>query len=104
MARCQSKLRKGRFAKRIGTGAGVYIASVLEYLCAEILEMSGNAARDHKKKRIIPRHISLAIKTDEELFKLLGHVTIAQGGVVPFIHDILKKPKRINKRNISEEH
>lgn len=70
----------------ISSGAPVYLAAVLEYLAAEILELAGNAARDNKKTRIIPRHLQLAIRNDEELNKLLGHVTIAQGGVLPNIH------------------
>ena len=48
-------LRKGHYASRIGSGAPVYLAAVLEYLSAEILELAGNAARDNKKQRIIPR-------------------------------------------------
>ncbi len=35
---------------------------------------------DNKKNRIIPRHIQLAIRNDEELGKLLGDVTIAAVG------------------------
>jgi len=89
-------LRKGKYATRMGAGAPVYLAAVLEYLCAEILELAGNAARDNKKSRIIPRHITLAVKNDEELNKLLGDVTIAQGGVLPNIHAVLL-PKKANK-------
>ncbi|XP_013911301.1 PREDICTED: histone H2AX isoform X2 [Thamnophis sirtalis] len=50
-----------------------------------ILELAGNAARDNRKTRIVPRHVQLAVRNDEELSRLLGRVTIAQGGVLPNI-------------------
>ena len=50
---------------------------------------AGNAARDNKKTRIVPRHIQLAVRNDDELSKLLGGVTISQGGVLPNIHAVL---------------
>ncbi|KAK2370981.1 hypothetical protein P8452_58059 [Trifolium repens] len=94
-------LKKGRYAQRIGTGAPVYLAAVLEYLAAEVLELAGNAARDNKKNRIIPRHVLLAVRNDEELGKLLAGVTIAHGGVLPNINPILL-PKK-NERTAAKE-
>ncbi|KAL4853697.1 histone H3 [Chlorella vulgaris] len=97
LGRIARYLKKGRYAERIGAGAPVYLAAVLEYLAAEVLELSGNAARDNKKTRIIPRHIQLAVRNDEELSKLLAGVTIAEGGVLPNIHSVLL-PKKTGKK------
>ncbi|KAG8579141.1 hypothetical protein GDO81_010730 [Engystomops pustulosus] len=90
-------IKKGHPKYRIGVGAPVYMAAVLEYLTAEILELAGNAARDNKKGRVTPRHILLAVANDEELNQLLKGVTIASGGVLPNIHPELLAKKRGTK-------
>nr|ACG30024.1 histone H2A [Zea mays] len=90
-------LKKGRYAQRVGSGAPVYLAAVLEYLAAEVLELAGNAAKDNKKTRIVPRHVLLAIRNDEELGKLLTGVTIAHGGVLPNINPVLLPEKTAEK-------
>ncbi|KAL5741447.1 hypothetical protein ACOSP7_028179 [Xanthoceras sorbifolium] len=61
-----------------------------------VLELAGNVVRDNKKNRIVPRHVQLAVRNDEELSKLLGTVTIANGGVLPNIHQNLL-PKKMGK-------
>jgi histone H2A len=93
VGRVHRQLRVGRYAARVGAGAPVYLAAVMEYLAAEILELAGNASRDNKRIRIVPRHIQLAVRNDDELNKLLGSVTIAAGGVLPNIHQKLLPKK-----------
>jgi len=93
VGRLHRQLRQGQYARRVGVGAPVYLAAVLEYLTAEILELAGNPSPDNKRVRIVPRHIMLAIRNDEELNKLLADVTISAGGVIPNIHAALLPPK-----------
>ena len=100
VGRIHRMMKKGNYAERVGSGAPVYLAAVLEYLSAEVLELAGESAfwktiGEHKKTKITPRNLQLAIKNDKELNKLLGAVTIAQGGVLPNIQSVLL-PKKSN--------
>ena len=89
------KMNQNLKLKSIGTP--IYMAAVVEYLCAEVLELAGNAAKDNKKARIIPRHIQLAIRNDEELSRVLSDVTISEGGVLPHINAVLLPKKNADK-------
>lgn len=99
IGRIHKMLKKGNYANRIGAGAPVYLAGVLEYLVSEVTDLASQAAKDNNKKRITPRHLTMAIQRDEELKKLLSDVTIAQGGVMPNIRpELLPKCSKTNKR------
>jgi len=54
---------------RIGDTAAVYLTGVIEYLLLEILELSGNIAKQEKKKIITPSMIHTAIENDKELLR-----------------------------------
>ncbi|KAF3638291.1 Histone H2A [Capsicum annuum] len=82
---------KKSYAQRIDIEALVFLAAVLEYLATEVLEIAGNVARDNKGSRIVPRHIQLTVRHDEELNTLFGDVTICSSGVLSKSHkDLLR--------------
>eukprot|EP00928_Gymnodinium_smaydae_P050676 TRINITY_DN3423_c0_g1_i1.p2 TRINITY_DN3423_c0_g1~~TRINITY_DN3423_c0_g1_i1.p2 ORF type:complete len:264 (+),score=93.41 TRINITY_DN3423_c0_g1_i1:51-842(+) len=97
VSRFAKSLRKGGYATRLGTGASIYLTAVIEYVTAEILELAGNSAKEQKKTRIVPRHIQLAVRGDEELNKYMSNVTISGGGVLPNIHQVLM-PQKTDKK------
>ncbi|THV07033.1 histone-fold-containing protein, partial [Dendrothele bispora CBS 962.96] len=90
-------LKKGNTQRQ---HSAFYLAAVLKYLAAEILELAGNAARDNKKQCIVPRHLQLTIRNDEEC--LLGDVFISQDSVVPQIKSQLL-PTRSGKGKKDED-
>ena len=93
-SRIRRSLVKGRYAKRIGRTASIYLAAVTEYILAEVLELAGNATKDNKRNRIIPRYVQLAVRQDDELGRLFRDCDIAGGGVVPHVHRALVPPEK----------
>lgn len=81
----------GHTSLKTSDSAMVYLSAVLEYIVAEIMKLSGSAAKDNKLQRITNRHIFLAIANDEELVKLMKNVGIRLGasGVLSDIHPSL---------------
>ena len=65
--------------------------SVKEYLADQVLELSSNADRDCRQTKIIPRHMQLTIRNNEEMNKPLAIMTIAQGGVLPNIKAVVSE-------------
>jgi len=73
VARSENLIEKHAQGKetRIGGTSGVYLAAVLEYIAAEILELAGNVCHDDRKKIITQEHVKSAIHNDNELDALL---------------------------------
>lgn len=90
-ALAENVLRYKMSYDRLGATAPVYMAAVLEYLSAEVLELAGNAAHDKKHKYLTTRDVMLGVRYDEELNKLFNGVT--NGGVLPYINSVLLPKK-----------
>lgn len=93
--------RFGKLSVRVGVGAGVYLAAVLEHVVRDVLVGATAIATEDKRMRIKPRHILLAVRNEAALNELLLTklgVVIPEGGVVPGIHPSLTKPTHAPKR------
>ncbi|BBG92391.1 Histone superfamily protein [Prunus dulcis] len=90
----QGNIRRGNPDTTCPIGDHIIRVAAMEYI-----DIAGNYSvhpvslaietsfkRDNKKNRIVPRHVQLAVRKDEELSKLLGTVTIANGGVLSNIY------------------
>ncbi|KAL0234180.1 hypothetical protein PCE1_001696 [Barthelona sp. PCE] len=100
VGRIHRYLKQGKYADRIGAGAPVYLAAVLDYLIAEVLDAAGTITMEKNRQRITPRHLLLGMKSDTELAQLISNVTFPSAGVVPFIHPELL-PKKGTRRTRS---
>lgn len=107
-------LRRSKVATRVGKGAGIYLAAVLEYLTVELMEISGTVAKEKNRHRITPQHLQMAVSRDSELSKIFAGVMIPSGGYAPsgMTADAISfleksnnknKKKKSIKKTISEE-
>ncbi|KAK7799220.1 hypothetical protein U0070_021039 [Myodes glareolus] len=70
VSRIERFLREGNFSQRVSASAPVFLAGVLEYLTADILDLSGKEAQASGRKRITPEHVSWAVENNKHLRKL----------------------------------
>lgn len=92
------KLSTGK--TRVGKDATVFLAAVLEYIAAEVLELAGNSARDNKHVRINTRDVFLAVQKDPELRKLYNDVILT--GNMPNIAPQYLPKKKSSKSTSSQ--
>ena len=86
-------LKKDKSTRRVGSTAPVFMAGVLEYLAAEVLEITGNVCRQNRKKKITPRHMMIAIRTDLDLDEFARDTSIDGSGCIPNIPKLLAPKK-----------
>jgi len=92
---------KGMSSKHgFGLQVPIFVAAVMEYMVAEVVELAGNCALEHKRSRIIPRHIMQAIRSDDEIDKIMTRNTIYAGS------GVLQKevPAFLQKNNVPRKH
>ena len=83
--------------------APVYLASVLEYICVEILEQSINNARSQSRVRLTVRDIELSVRNDTEINKLFtnNNIIFMGGSNIPHINPVLLHRKTTSKRKVN---
>lgn len=62
VGRVHRYLKMGRYARRTSTAASVYLSAVIEYLVAEVNELSGNAAKANKRYACVIEFILLFVR------------------------------------------
>lgn len=97
VSRVANLMKANKYADRFRKHTAVFLAGVLEYLTAELIDLSGNAAKDAHKKRITPRTINLAARKDADFSALLSDALVCGGGVAPHINKLLIKGKKKRK-------
>lgn len=97
VSRIHRMLKAGRYAPRASDCAAVYLAAVLEYLVAEVIELAWIFAKQGNKKRISPRHIVLAVRSDDHINQLVQNTIISSGGVLPCLYAELVPAKKSAK-------
>ncbi|XP_004850135.1 histone H2A-beta, sperm [Heterocephalus glaber] len=67
VSRVERCLREGGYAHRLGSSTPVFLAGVLKYLRANILDLAGKEAQGKRKKCIAPQHLETAMENNQHL-------------------------------------
>ncbi|XP_054428213.1 histone H2A-Bbd type 2/3 [Pteronotus mesoamericanus] len=70
-------LRERHYALRLNSSAPVFLAAVLQYLIATVLELAGNEAQRNGCRRITPQLVDMAIHNNALLSGFFGSTTIS---------------------------
>ncbi|XP_012592126.1 histone H2A-like 3 [Microcebus murinus] len=83
VSRVDRCLREGQYAQRLSSATPVFLAGVLEYLTANILELAGKEADNNRRVRITPEHVERAMDQNQQLSLLFEDDTHSQVDEMP---------------------
>lgn len=90
VGRIDRLLHKKRYILRVAAGAPIYLTAVMEYLAAELIEISGEEAQANHKKLITPRHLRMALRNDKDFMEMVSDGTITR--------NLRTRPRRRRKK------
>jgi histone H2A len=102
VGRVESKLRKTA-PLRVSFGAPIFLAAVLEYLTAELLEVSVERCTQLKRHILTAEHVQYALKTDDALYKATPAGMAISNSKVFEADTIAIRIKRMEKRKANEQ-
>ncbi|XP_046505980.1 histone H2A-Bbd type 1-like [Equus quagga] len=83
VSRVDRLLRQGAYGQRLSSSTPIFLAGILEYLTANILELAGKEAHSSRKIRITPEHVQRAVENNQHLSHLFENETYRQSDQMP---------------------
>lgn len=71
-------LREIHHSQPISSTAPIFLAAVIEYLTAKVLELANREAQNRGQRRITPQIVDMAIHNNSLLSALFQNATISQ--------------------------
>lgn len=100
----ESKVLRTAWKGRVGSTAPVYMAGILEYVAAELLQAAGDIAKKQGVKRITPALISQGIRQDLELHKMMAGAVLFAGDKVKGISEAITHPADAKAAKVKADH
>lgn len=85
VGRMHRLLKSKSHVLRVSPAAAMALGKAVTFLVEEVLDVASHVMKEDKKRTLTPRHITLAIRSDEDLDHLFRGATFVGGGVLPYI-------------------
>ncbi|XP_058391320.1 histone H2A-Bbd type 2/3-like [Diceros bicornis minor] len=71
-------LRESHYTRRLSPSTPVFLAAVVQYLTAKVLELASDEAHNSGRRRITPELVDMAVHNNALLSGFFGATTISQ--------------------------